>query len=305
MVLLLLSIFIFVTGISIWSIYSLPDLLAQTYALTTWCHHLFTQCLAYYGTVKLITLWGGFILLAGGVIYASIKRIYLLMHSHRTLKRLPLSDRRLSVVLIRDDRNRVAFTHGLFRPRIYLSTGLLKGLERKEVEAVFMHELHHRRRRDPLKFFIMAFIRDIFFYVPIGEYLVRYIRTKKEYEADDAALLKPGGVLGLSTALLKVARWKNSHTFDLQPASIGGIGSVEGRIRRLVEGAEVGLAPPTMRSALLSGIVVLLMTLSFSMPLFASSAFTMKDCKTERCSVHKSEVIMDSMKHCDEVMSSR
>lgn len=293
-------ILVFIVAMPAWMIYGLPDLMILTYGIIGWCHNLFVRYLEYYVILKLTFLWTGALLLTGGFIYAVIKGAYDLIKVYRAMKRLPRIDRGFSVVLVRDDKTRVAFTHGLFRPRIYISTGLLRGLEREEVKAVLLHELHHKRNMDPLRFFVMSLIRDTFFYLPIGGYIMRHIHSISEYEADDAAVQKSDGVLGLSNALLKLTTTRNDYSAKLQPVSIRGFGSIEDRLRRIIEGVEIKATPPSLRSVIGSIMVILFMSFSLSMPLFASSAISPKSCNTEHCSGHKDMVGVDSERHCDE-----
>lgn len=302
MTLFIYLILVFIVAMPVWMIYGMPDLMILTYGIIGWCQNLFVRCLEYYAILKLAFLWTSALLLTGGFIYAIIKGAYGLIKVYRGIKRLPRIDRGLSVVLIKDDKTKVAFTHGLFKPRIYISTGLLRGLEKEEIKAVFLHELHHKRNMDPLRFFVVSLIRDTFFYLPIGGYIMRHIRSISEYEADDTAVQKSDGVLGLSTALLKLATTKNDYSVKLQPVSIRGFGSIEDRIRRIIEGVEIKATPPSLRSVIGSMMVILFMSLSLSVPLFASSAISTKGCNTEHCSDHHKDMVdvdIDSNRHCD------
>src|SRR3984885_3279748 len=53
-------------------------------------------------------------------------------------------------LLITDPQPR-AFCVGLFRPRVYVSTGAVAILDEAALSAVLAHERHHARRRDPLR----------------------------------------------------------------------------------------------------------------------------------------------------------
>ena len=58
---------------------------------------------------------------------------------------------RLQVIVTADA---LAVTHGLVRPRVAVSTGLIEALDASELTAVLVHERHHLRRRDPLRLLI-------------------------------------------------------------------------------------------------------------------------------------------------------
>lgn len=145
------------------SSYGLPDLLHLTYHAAALCKGVFVLCIAYSNVIKLAFLWSGAALLATGFFYGIIKAAASRVKTGRAIKKLPPSARRGSVVLIRDAESRAAFTHGLISPMIYMSTGLLASLDRDEIKAVFLHELHHKRSLDPLRFFILTLFKDMFF----------------------------------------------------------------------------------------------------------------------------------------------
>lgn len=50
-----------------------------------------------------------------------------------------------------DEQTPLAFTSGLFKPQIVLSTGLLKQCSKKEVDIILLHEQGHRLNRDNLR----------------------------------------------------------------------------------------------------------------------------------------------------------
>ena len=104
-------------------------------------------------------------LLAGvpGGLYAGIRQA---MRTYRVVKQLqtlpqteqPLSITRLAHTLhitdqvdLIDDFRLEAFCYGFLKPRICLTTGLLRALTDAEVESVLHHEYQHLKRRDPLR----------------------------------------------------------------------------------------------------------------------------------------------------------
>lgn len=101
---------------------------------------------------------------------------------------------------------KLAFCCGAGRPRIYLSAGLVSGLRECEVDAVLLHELHHRRRRDPLRYASVVALKDVCFYIPLLDWLAQFQRENAELRADRAVMrtLGPrplaGALATLSTA---------------------------------------------------------------------------------------------------------
>lgn len=291
----LLIILSITSGALLWMAYGLPDLLHLTYHVLDFCQSIFVQCTAYSNVIKLVFLWSGAATLAAGFLFGIIKGIAGLIKTGNAIKRLPLSRRCGPVVLIRDNGSRAAFTHGLLRPVIYMSTGLLNKLDRDEIKAVFLHELHHKRRLDPLRFFLLTLLRDMFFYIPLIGYLVGYIRFKKEHEADDAARASANEALSLAGALLKVAAFQKDMA--MMPASItGGAegGAVAARIRRLIEGRDARFKLPAARTIAASFLITAFLALSLAMPLSAGFPGP-KECIKKQCAMHSKKAVES---HC-------
>ncbi len=110
-----------------------------------------------------------------------------------------------SDVVITTDTRIYAFCNGLIRPRIYLSRGLLDLLAWEEIEAVVRHELHHARRRDPLRFLVSRLARQSAVLFPLLATFDDRVRTNAELAADQAALARVS-FDALAGALVKVMR---------------------------------------------------------------------------------------------------
>lgn len=95
-----------------------------------------------------------------------------------------------------------AFCIGPLRPRIYLSRGALALLNDAEREAVLAHEIHHARRRDPLRLLIARALGEGLFFLPAVRHLAERCATLAELAADEAAVSKRGGRPALASALL-------------------------------------------------------------------------------------------------------
>lgn len=282
----------FGTLASLWALYGLPGLIGMTSAFTELCQSLFTRCLEYYELIKIISLWLGAALLASGLVYSSVKSAFHIIKSYSAVSRLPVRGRKGSVVII-DGLSKTAFTHGIFRPRIYLTLGLLKGLDRDELKAVFLHELHHKREKDPLKFVILSFFKDLFFYAPALRDIVANMKIKMEHASDDAATKKGGERLALASALVKVAK-DNSAAFA--PASITGNSQVSARVRRLIGGKEPSLSRPTLRAIVSSVAVATFLAFSLAYPVGAKTIN--HECSLKQCSAHVDKVAK-CREHCD------
>src|SRR5215469_10916022 len=60
-----------------------------------------------------------------------------------------------------------AVTHGLLRPRVLLSTGLVQAPDQEELSAVLVHEQHHLLRRDPLRLLAARLLAGYGWYMPL------------------------------------------------------------------------------------------------------------------------------------------
>jgi BlaR1 peptidase M56 len=98
-----------------------------------------------------------------------------------------------------------AFCAGLLRPRVYLSSAALQTVEDAELAAVIEHELHHCRRRDPLRILIVQVLSDSLFFLPAMRRLRERYCTLAELAADEAAVRKGRDRGALAAALLAFA----------------------------------------------------------------------------------------------------
>ena len=132
-----------------------------------------------------------------------------------------------------------AVTHGLRRPRILLSTGLVEALDTAELTAVLVHERHHLRRRDPLRLLAARVLAGYGWYLPLLRWWAARLALRRELAADRAATTHTG-VAAVAGALLKLA--------DLPaPAAVAAVnpmGNLPDRIAQL-EGQ-----PPVRRAGL-------------------------------------------------------
>ena len=167
--------------------------------------------------------WFPIALVSAGLGWAVFKRVArmwamrnaLRRHAHRSLRPVEalyrVADRHAALTVTRvlsGTTAGLAFTAGLIRPRVYLAEILQTELTEAELEAVLLHELHHRRMRDPLRSLAITFIADVFFWVPLMRHGVDHVLARLEFAADDAA--RQGGDAPLASAILRVARLAQS-----------------------------------------------------------------------------------------------
>ncbi len=96
-----------------------------------------------------------------------------------------------------------AFCAGLFHPRVYISTGALELLDERALAAVIAHELHHVRRRDPLRLATGRVLSRAMFFIPGLKPIVRRAASLAELSADErASAAAPQNRAALARAML-------------------------------------------------------------------------------------------------------
>jgi beta-lactamase regulating signal transducer with metallopeptidase domain len=145
----------------------------------------------------------------------------------------------------------LAFTSGLFRPTILLSTWMVEHLDRRELEAVLAHELEHVARRDYLVIWLATMLRDAFFYIPTSWTAYRQLQHEKELACDDTVVGTTQRPLALASALAKVRLQalegpglaRGGTTQHL----VGVDKSINGRIERLLAAQGTTANTPRLR----------------------------------------------------------
>jgi len=150
-----------------------------------------------------------------------------------------------------------ALTYGALRPRVLVTTGLLRTLSDAEVAAVLAHEHEHLRSRDPLKNVLARAILARHFYLPALTRLRDRFTSGRELSADRAAMAAYG-VAPLAGALLKVTEaptWAAASP----SAAMSTQAVLEARVTQLETGTEPRSAPAGRREVLPTLIAVLLL----------------------------------------------
>lgn len=114
--------------------------------------------------------------------------------------------------LVVDDDAVNAFCAGLLRPRVYVTLGAVRALEREELDAVIAHEAHHAARRDPLRILVARAGAEGLFFLPVLRRMAQRYADLAELDADEAAVCATGDSAALAGALL---------TFDERSSASG------------------------------------------------------------------------------------
>lgn len=93
---------------------------------------------------------------------------------------------------------------GVRHPLLLVDRGLVRQLDRHELEGVLAHELAHVQRRDNLVAALLGVVRDVAFFVPAGSWSLRRLLREREHAADTTAVDVTGRPGALAGGLLKV-----------------------------------------------------------------------------------------------------
>lgn len=133
------------------------------------------------------------------------------------------------VVVLREDRP-FAYCFGIRKPKIFLTTGLIAMIDRKELKIILRHEKYHLEHRDNLILLLAIFIESLFPFFPILTDIIRIYKTDRELLADQAAIQEETDKHFLSSVLKKLLQYASIPA--LAPA-IADIDTLETRIKSL------------------------------------------------------------------------
>lgn len=140
----------------------------------------------------------------------------------------------------------VAFTYGIWRPTIVLSTWMVEELDADELDAVLAHELSHVARRDYLLMLLATTLRNAFFYLPPSQIAHQQLCREKERACDDLAIARCAQPLALASALTKV--WQSAASARAMPSivqALAGQGDmIEDRLIRLLAADDAAQSLP-------------------------------------------------------------
>ena len=148
------------------------------------------------------------------------------------------------------DARPLAFCHGLRRPRVVVSTGLLALLAGRELEAVLRHEAYHAISRDPLRLVAAEFLAAACLFLPLLGQLRDHYAVAAELAADRHAVRGMGAERNLAAALCKLLLLPPR---PLPAAAIGATAALALRVDALL-GDAVPPHPPLHRGALLGTV---------------------------------------------------
>src|SRR2546428_2316597 len=111
---------------------------------------------------------------------------------------------RVQVRIVESD-DTLAMAVGGKNRNILLSSGLLKLLEKNEVDTVVAHELMHLKHHDAEVKVFSRVLSRILFFDPISKFFDPAVHREREYLADEMGGRSTGKPVALASALLKLA----------------------------------------------------------------------------------------------------
>ncbi len=146
----------------------------------------------------------------------------------------------------------LAFCHGLFLPRIWLSTGTVALLSRAELSAVLRHEQAHRRGHHPLQLLVARSVADALAFLPVLRELADALPGNQELVAD-RAVIQAGERYALGRALLAMTTAASAPGAPVLAS--GMVGVLEARINQI--SGRAAEPAPLSRAAVQQTVLVL------------------------------------------------
>ena len=158
-------------------------------------------------------------------------------HKHSSKLKQIISDLNLDknkIVEVRDSKP-IVFCFGLFNPKVCISNGLVKILNKDELEAVLLHEHSHMIANEPLKLFVIKLFYSVFFFLPgIKTYVNKYI-TFSELAADELATNNFTDRSKLARAIFKISKEEEKHLFRSELALSFFTSTIAERVNKLFD----------------------------------------------------------------------
>lgn len=157
------------------------------------------------------------------------------------------------IVTLRTDLPTV-FTAGLWRPRCYVTTGLMKQVDASQLDIIIRHELAHIVNKDALKKSLFDLLASYF-----PRRIAMQLRGQHALATEqiaDQSVVKAHPALAVANALVKVARLQKTRPNTVATLNYFGVNDVMLRVQQLI-------LPSAMKPfpAMLSCILILMLVL--------------------------------------------
>jgi Zn-dependent protease with chaperone function len=167
-----------------------------------------------------------------------------------------------SCLELRRDGEPYAVCIGMLKPRLVISTGLVRLLTDDELVAVLVHEERHRRRRAPLRQLVARTTVRAMFFLPVLRDLLDAHLLAEEVVADREAAALAG------RRVLVVALEKLSTSVSIEgAAAIADVSPMSARLRVLATGSRVPIGLRPLHVVASASCLVVLSLIVLWMPL--------------------------------------
>ena len=160
-----------------------------------------------------------------------------------------------------------AFCLGIRDPKIYISTGLINYLNKKELEAVLRHEQYHLENHDTFIMTIASIAHWMFPFFPLLGDLIKKYRIDREIKADTHAVTYMNDSSHLISALRKLLIYPTTPSFAF--ARIADEDTLEPRIHSLLK-KEYSVRQFRIKHSLITLFFTVLLTAIFVAPVYAN-----------------------------------
>lgn len=149
---------------------------------------------------------------------------------------------------------RAPFTFGFWSPVIVVPISFMSGYTIDQIESILAHEMAHIKRRDYLHNLIQYIIEAIFFYHPVMWFMVREMKTQREYACDEWVVRSGWNPFQYAVSLTKIQGHFLVAEGQLTMNSRNAFLDFKRRIQRIVLKKEPN---PSFRTQLLTGFSTL------------------------------------------------
>lgn len=177
-------------------------------------------------------MWGSVIVVAGLSTVIALVLGRLIWLDHREARHWRTMARPCEGFFLLEHPSPIAFTLGLWRPRIFLSSGLLTKMEKPAQEVILSHEQAHARRGDNLRL-LAARLGTVCFPRHNRRQLLAQLSLWQEQCCDRVAASHCGDRLLVADSLLRMARISRQMT-GIALSGFSGT-ATEQRVKALLE----------------------------------------------------------------------
>lgn len=208
------------------------------------CQHLDCSRLVRIATEAGVTVFQFMVLfIALTIIKLIINFITIYFHRKRVLKAIVKRNKIKSLVkilgldghvLVVANKKPFAFCLGFTKPKIILSTTLIKIMNSKELETILIHEKYHLEHKDAIVALLAIIVKSLFPFLPFISDFAKLYFIERETKADNQAIKIVNSRIYLISSLKKLLMFDSSPAFSTIP-SFMGVETLEARIRFLTQ----------------------------------------------------------------------